>query len=200
MNTRKNILVAVAFVLLASFGTAMAQRKMDQKGAALQLPPDPIGSVVKVNAIEVTDGTMGYDGQTKEETAFGYSFLGRTTGAFPGSFTLSMNCAPAKAIAEGKSEVTGGAWTLPVYLPEIRTGYAGSLFGTIEKGTMNWDAKGTSATVYLVLNVAGGTQVWDGVGGYATFAGTLFIDETTQKETLTGDLVFNIISAPRPMQ
>ena len=51
MNTRKHILLAVAFVLLASFGTAMAQRKT---GTALQVPPEPIGSVVKVNAIEVT--------------------------------------------------------------------------------------------------------------------------------------------------
>jgi hypothetical protein len=195
MNTRKHTLLAVAFVLLASLGTAMAQR-MDQQGSALQLPPEPIGSVVKVNAIEVTDGTMGYDGQTKEETAFGYSFLGRTTGAFPGSFTLSMNCAPAKAIAEGKSELRGGSWTLPVYLTEVRGGYAGSLYGTIEKGSMTWDAKGTSATIYMVLNVGGGTQAWAGVGGYATFVGTLTVDEKTETTTLSGDMVFNTISAP----
>jgi hypothetical protein len=194
MNTRKNILLAVAFVLLASFGTAMAQGGLNQ-GAVVKLPPEPIGSVVKVNAIEVTDGTMGYDGQTKEETAFGYSFLGRTTGAFPGSFTLSMNCTPAKAIAEGKSELTGGSWTLPVYMTGIKsTGYAGALYGTIAKGTMIWDAKGTSATIYIVLNVDGGTQAWDGVGGYATFAGTLLVDEKTEKTTLSGDMVFNIIS------
>ena len=119
----------------------MAQR-MDQQGLSSSIASGTHRvSREKVNAIEVTDGTMGYDGQTKEETAFGYSFLGRTTGAFPGSFTLSMNCAPAKAIAEGKSELRGGSWTLPVYMTEVRGGYAGSLYGTIEKGSMTWDAK-----------------------------------------------------------
>jgi hypothetical protein len=200
MNTRKHILLAVVFVLLAGFGTAMAQRKLVQQGTVLPLPPEPIGSVVKVNAIEVTDGTLGYDGQTKEETAFGYSFLGRTTGAFPGSFTLSMNCAPAKANPGEKSALTGGSWTLPVYMTGLKgSSYAGSLYGTIEKGTMIWDEKGTSATIYMVLNVGGGTQAWDGVGGYATFAGTLFVDEKTDKTTLSGDMVFNTISAP-PIQ
>lgn len=192
MKTSKHILLALAFVLLASFGTAMAQRKMDQKGTALQLPPEPIGSVVKVNAIEVTDGTLGYDSQTKEETAFGYSFLGRTSGAFPGSFTLSMNCAPATAIPGKTSAMTGGSWTLPIYMTEVRGGYAGSLYGTIEKGTMAWDAKGTSATVYIVLNIGGGTQSWEGAGGFATFAGTLFVDEKTEETTLSGDLIFNM--------
>ena len=196
MNTRKHILLTAAFVLLASFGSVMAQGKMDWKASALQLPPEPIGSVVKVNAIEVTDGTLGSDSQTKEETAFGYSILGRTTGAFPGSFTLSMNCAPAKAIAGEKSALTGGSWTLPVYMTEVRGGYAGSLYGTIEKGTMTWDAKGTSATIYMLLNVGGGTQSWDGVGGYATFAGTLIVDEKTEQTKLSGDLLFNIISSP----
>jgi len=191
MNTRKHILLAVAFVLLASFGTAMAQRKT---GTALQVPPEPIGSVVKVNAIEVTDGTMGYDAQTKEETAFGYSFLGRTTGAFPGSLTLSMNCAPANAVPDGKSAMTGGSWTLPIYMNELRGGYAGSLYGTIAKGTMNWDAKGTSATMYMVLNVGGGTQAWNGVSGFATFSGTLSVDEKTETTTLTGDMVFSLIN------
>ena len=192
MRISRLFLFAASFVLLTVLSAGvMAQRKAS---GAFRLPPEPIGSVVKVNAIEVTDGTIGYDAQTKEETAFGYSFLGRTTGAFPGSFTLSMNCAPAKAVPEGTSALKGGSWTLPVYMTEVRGGYAGSLYGTIEKGTMTWDAKGTSATIYMVLNVAGGTQSWQGVGGFATFTGTLVVDEKTDTTTLSGDMVFNTIS------
>jgi hypothetical protein len=209
MKTSKHILLTLVFVLLSGLGAGvMAQNKA---GAAFRLPPEPIVSITKVNAIEVTDGTMGFDSQTKQETAFGYSFLGRTTGAFPGSFTLSMNCTPPPTKLDLDAiggvgivpvpfvrpiELTGGSWTLPVYITAIRgAGYAGSLYGTIAKGEMNYDKTGTKANVYVVLNVDGGTQDWDGVKGYATFAGTLFVDEKTQKTMLTGALVLNFISA-----
>lgn len=192
MKTSKHFLLAVAFVLLAGLGAGtMAQGEMD---SAFRLPPEPEQPNVKVNAIEVSDGIIGTDNLTKKETAFGYSFLGRTTGSLPGSFTLSMNCAPAIQLPGETSEVSGGSWTLPVYMTEVRGGYAGSLYGTIAQGTMDWDKTGTSANVYIVLNVDGGTQSWDGVSGFATFVGTVFIDEKTQKTTLSGDLVFTIIS------
>lgn len=195
MKTNKYFLLAAAFVLLAGLGAgAMGQGKVDPKGSALQLAPEPILSVVRVNAIKITDGVLGYDSQTKKETAFGYSFLGRTTGAFPGSFTLSLNCTPATPIPGDTTELTGGAWTLPVYMTNIKggTGYAGSLYGTIAGGKMNWDKTATNADLYFVLNVDGGTQSWDGVQGYATFVGTLFVDEKTQKTMLSGELVFTI--------
>lgn len=204
MKTGKLFLLAAAFVLLAGLSAAaLAQGKME---SAAFLPPEPVVAVSKVNAIKVTDGTLGYDGETKEETAFGFSFLGRTTGAFPGSFTLSMNCTPPprppvdKGGIAGATGITGGLWTLPVYVTGIRsTGYAGSLFGTVAKGTMYWDKTGTIAEVYIALNVDGGTQSWEGVRGYATFSGTLFVDEKTQKTMLSGDLVFNAISvSPGP--
>lgn len=197
MKRNKLFLLAAAFVLLASLGAgAMAQDTMSPKGSLLWLPPEPILPIVKVNAIEITDGTIGLDNQTKKETAFGYSFLGQTTGSLRGSFTLSINCTPATPIPGDTSELTGGAWTLPVYMTSIKggAGYAGSLYGTIANGKMNWDKTGTNGDVYFVLDVDGGTQSWDGVQGYATFVGTLFVDEKTQKTMLSGDLVFNIIS------
>jgi hypothetical protein len=192
MNTGKRFLLAVTFVMLTGlYAGAMAQSET----SAFRVPPEPVLPTAHVNAIEITDGTLGYDSQTKSETAFGYSFLGRTTGSFPGSLTLAMNCTPAIPIAGGTSELTGGVWTLPVYMTGIKsTGYAGSLYGTIAKGTMFWDKTRTNANVYIVLNVDGGTQSWDGVGGYATFTGTLFVDEKTQKTMLNGDLVFTTIS------
>ena len=205
MKTSKNFLLAAAFVLLVGSGGVMAQGKMEP---TFRIPPEPVEPVTSVNAIEVTDGTVGYDAQGKQEIQFGYSFLGRTTGAFPGSFTLFMNCTPrhqllgdtgevtGDALGASTSELTGGAWTLPVYAGALKGGgYAGSLYGTIAKGTMNYDKLGTGGSVYIVLNVDGGTQSWEGVRGFATFTGTLFVDEKTQKTMLSGDLVFNIINA-----
>lgn len=200
MKTSKHVLLASAFLLVAALsGGVLAQSR--KTTAAIPTRPEPIVSATKVIAIEISDGTIGYDGQTKEETAYGYGFLGRTTGAFPGSFTLSMNCTPPPAegyrgfgIMPPPSVLTGGSWTLPVYTTNMKgSSYAGSFYGTIAKGQMDYDMAGTTATVYIVLNVDGGTQTWDGVTGYATFVGTLFVDEKTQKKTLTGELAFNII-------
>jgi hypothetical protein len=192
MKTRKHFLMAATLVLLAGLSGVMAQGKLDATAQGIGLPIMPS---VSVNAIEVSDGIVGLDSRTKEETAFGYSFLGRTTGSFPGSFTLSMNCTPATPIAGEPTQMTGGSWTLPVYTSEAKGGYAGSLYGTVVKGTMNWDKTATNATVYFVLNVDGGTQSWGGVSGYAIFSGTLLVDEKTAETTLTGDLVFSIIGA-----
>ena len=173
----------------------MAQGKLDPKGSTLRLPPEPIQPIVSVSAIEITDGVVGMDSKGKE-TAFGYSFLGQATGSLPGSFTLSMNCAPALPIPGGTSELAGGSWTLPVYMTSIKggTAYAGSLYGTIAKGEMSWDKTGRNATVYIVLDVHG-TQSWEGVGGYASFAGNLYVDEKSQETMLDGTLVFTLISA-----
>lgn len=191
MQTSKHILLTVVLVLLSGLGTsAIAQRKA---GASIRLPPEPIGTVVSVNAIEVTDGFTGFDSE-KQETQFGYSFLGRTTGTFPGSFTMTMNCSPAVAIPGETSYLKSGSWTLPVYTA-VRNGssYAGAFYGTIAKGQMTYDKTATNANVYIVLNVDGGTQTWKGTKGYATFTGTLLVDDKTQETTLTGTLVFNLI-------
>ena len=93
-----------------------------------------------------------------------------------------MNCTPAIPAPSDQSEVTGGFWTLPVYMTR---GYQGALYGTIAKGTMTWDKAGTKATIYMVLNVDGGTQTWDGAAGFATFAGTLIVDEETHQTMFT---------------
>lgn len=207
MKTSKLFRMAAVLVLLAGLSaSAMAQSKTR---SSFRLPPEPVGSATTVIAIEATDGTLGYDSQTKEEVMFGYSFLGQTTGAFPGSFTISMNCTPPPnvsgdsitiGIVPPPSEIKGGSWTLPVYMTSLKTtGYAGSLYGSIATGTMNWDKTGTTAIVYAALNVSGGTQSWEGTKGYATFTGTLFVDEKTQKTMLNGTLVFDLSSiSPAP--
>jgi hypothetical protein len=208
MKTTKHFLLAAVFALVSALGAGVtAQGQVNQ---AFQLPPEPIDPVTQVTAIEVSDGTIGYPEGTKQQTAFGYSFLGQTTGAFPGSFTISMDCSPPPGLLYGdndgigiipieppNSSLTGGSWTLPVYFTNIKGGsnYAGSLYGTIAKGVMSWDKTGTNGTFYMVLNINGGTQTWEAVAGYVTFTGTLFVDEKTQKTMISGDLVFSIISA-----
>ena len=67
MKTSKHLLLAAAFVLLAGLCTgAMAQGKMDPEALAFRLPPEAILTSVTINAIEITDGKLGYDGQTKQ--------------------------------------------------------------------------------------------------------------------------------------
>jgi hypothetical protein len=200
MRTNKLFLFLLAVTLVLMTGLslgAMAQGKVQPAGSIGWLPPpEPIVPTVTVNAIEVSDGIIGFDNQTKSETVFGYSFLGQTTGSMHGSLSLSMNCTPAIPIPGGESQLTGGSWTLPVYLTAQQGGgYAGSLYGTIANGTMTWDRTGTNANVYFVLNVDAGTQQWNGVRGYATFAGTISFGEKTRQTTLSGNLVFNIMMA-----
>lgn len=180
-------------LLIGLCAGAMAQGKVDSKGSAFQLPPDPILPFVKVTAVEITDGTVGIDIDTKKETLFGYGFMGQTIGSLPGMLTLAMNCSPVIPIPGEVTLAKGGTWTLPVYLPSLRgSNYAGTLYGTVAKGTLNWNKAGDTADVYIVLNVDGGSEAWDGVHGYATFTGTSFVDALTKKTTLKGELVFTI--------
>jgi hypothetical protein len=195
MKASKHIMFVAIFVLVTGLIGVMAQNRTIQKDSAIRLPPEPILQTAHVTAAEITDGIVGFDSQTKKETVFGYSFLGQTTGSYPGSFTLSMNCSPAIPIPGDVSEMSGGAWTLPVYVTGTKaTGHAGSLYGTISKGTMSWDKAGTTATIYAVLNVDGGTQKWSGAQGFVIFTGTLSVDGKTQEPTLDGDLVFTMFN------
>lgn len=207
MNTSKRFLLALTFVMLTGlYAGAMAQSRT----SAFLLPPEPYSDVIKVNAIRISEGTTGYDGQTKQESKFGYSFLGKTSGSLPGSFTLFMNYvtdipvprdSSAIPIPGDSSALTGGAWALPVYVASTKLGgdgYAGSIYGSIASGKMSWDKAGTSAAVYIILNVDGGTKSWEGVKGSATFVGTLSIDDKGTT-ILNGGLSIEMISDPGPI-
>jgi hypothetical protein len=195
MKTSKYFLFVAAFVVVIGLSLgAMAQKRLDVTKSTIGLP-SPTVPTVNIIAIEVSDGTLGLDSRDNTETTFGYSFLGRASGSLSGSFTLSMNCAPAIPVPGDTTQLTGGSWTLPVYMGTMKGGgYAGSLYGTVAKGSMNWDQLGTTADVHILLNVDGGTQTWDGEQGYATFEGTLSVDPQTGKANLTGDAVFSIFN------
>ena len=193
IKTSKYFIFAAALVLLMALGTvAMAQEKSAKADVPFRMPPVPVNPIVNVNAIEISGGTVDLDSETRE-SSYRYRFLGRTTGSLPGSLTLFMNSSSAIPVPGDVSEFKIGAWTLPVYMtvPED-SGYAGSLYGTVATGKMKWDNDALTADLYLVLNVDGGTQTWEGVQGYATFVGTLTIDKDHGKTTLTGQMEFII--------
>ena len=201
MRTSNYLLPSVAFVLLAGvLAGAMAQGGLKPSYRSV---PEPIEEFVSVSAIEVSDGVMGMDNATGQETAFGYSFLAQTTGAMPGSLTLSMNAVPltpetqATLLVNKDRQLTGGTWTLPVYKTTMRGGavFVGSVYGTVANGTMMWDKTGTTGTINFVLNVNGGTQTWAGARGSATFEGIMSVDETTNATIFNGNMEFILLGA-----
>ena len=194
MNT-KRLFITAAFILVVGLGTSVtAQRKTSLQAGIT--PPQPVDTTVtlELNSVEVTDGTIAFDPK-RGDSMFGYGFLGRTSGDLPGSFMFSMNCFPSFFAPGGTNEITGGMWTLPVYMTPFKglnTTYMGSLYGTLVNGSMDWDKTGT-AQVFFAFNVDGGTQNWAGVKGYGTFKGTLSENEKTGT-TMSGWLTITYAS------
>lgn len=131
------------------------------------------GAVVSFNGIEISAGHQELG------EAYGWMCYARTTGAFPGNLTLSMDFVGARAPGT-VSDVTGGAWTLPVYAtsklstlrPITIDPYQGVLFGVIEAGAITWDKTGTG-TIELKLLINGGTQGMADLKGSAVLYGTV---------------------------
>jgi hypothetical protein len=189
VNTSKYILIVTTLILLGSLYTS---------AAAQTIGPPVAGETtvnLKLSAVESSDGILGFDPKVGE-TMFGYGFLGQTTGDFPGSFTFSMNCAPAFFVAGQTNSITGGSWSLPVYMQPpkgFNVVYVGSLYGQIVEGKMAWEKEST--LVSLAFNVEGGTQTWAGVKGHGSFQGSLVKDEKGAT-TLNGELTITY-STPR---
>ena len=128
-------------------------------------------AVVSFKGIEISAG------HEELGEAYGWMCYARTTGAFPGNFTLSLNYDGARAPGT-VSNVTGGAWTLPAYAtsklsrPITMDPYQGVLFGVIESGAITWDKSGTG-TIELKLLIKGGTQGMADLKGSAVLYGTV---------------------------
>lgn len=128
--------------------------------------------------------------------AYGWMCYAKTTGAFPGNFTVSMNYLGTKQPGT-TSDITGGSWNLPVYttskllrfgpIPLVES-YQGVLLGTVESGTITWGKDG-NATMELQLRVQGGTQAFAGYSGGAVLYGTLAYSE--RGAPWTGTIYFN---------
>ena len=131
----------------------------------------------KLQSIEISTGTES----PERGVVNGISFLGKTTGSYPGSFFMSMDYS-------GKSQATNiitiGSWSLPVYRANQ---YQGAIYGRVVDGTMEWNADKTIATVKIALSIEGGTQTFSRSIGQGSFVGTL--NRTTRgKPTLNGTL------------
>ena len=200
MLTTRRLVLSITIALLAGLGAGAGaqERKPIDKSLAPALASRVV--TLKLNAVEVAEGVTGMDffnqagkGLTPEplwrEVLFGYGFLGKTSGELPGSFVVSMNCAPAVFTPGGSNEMVGGMWTLPVYMDGIRIGpaYMGALYGTVTGGKVSWDKLGTVGTTVMSLNVAGGTKYLAEVTGQATFEGTWI--ESDKGTTLEGELI-----------
>jgi len=143
-------LAALITVLLAN--TAQAQK----------------GAFVSFKGIEISTG------HEEAGEAYGWMCYARTTGALPGNFTLTMDLAGMKAPGTS-TDVTGGAWALPVYMstkfsrmrPILVDPYQGVVFGSVEGGGITWDKEGASATVEVKMLIQGGTQTMSELRGSA---------------------------------
>lgn len=135
-------------------------------------------ALVSFKGIEVSTGHQ------ESDEAYGWMCYAKTTGALPGNFTLSIDYAGIKAPGTS-SEVTNGAWALPVYgestfstgKPIKLDAYQGVVFGIVEAGALMWDKAGTTATVELKMLIKGGTQAMGDLRGTAVLYGTVSYDE-----------------------
>lgn len=136
------------------------------------------GAMVSFKGLEVSTG------HEEPGEAYGWMCYAKTTGVFPGNFTMSLNYDGVKG-PDITSEVTGGSWTLPVYgsskfatvRPIPIDSYRGVVFGNVDGGDITWDKTGTTATVQLKLSIRGGTQSFSELRGTAILYGTIAYGE-----------------------
>jgi hypothetical protein len=158
MKTKLMVLTVVVLLTIVC-GTVQAQKN----------------NAVSFKGVEISTGHV------EPGEAYGWMCYAKTTGTFPGNFTLTMDYAAMKEPGT-QSDVIGGSWTLPVYAttkyslrPSPADAYQGVLFGNVEGGVITWDK--LSTTMELKMNVSGGTQGFSEYRGTATLYGTLIYDE-----------------------
>jgi hypothetical protein len=167
MKRTKHLACAIALTFLAGLSwSAQAQNRL-----------------TTIKGIEATPGV-----ETPERGVInGTSFLGKTSGLYPGSFFMSLNYTTQSfGFSQTQNIITIGTWSLPVYRANQ---YLGAVYGRVVDGTMDWNSDKTIATVNITMSVDGGTQTFEKSNGKANFVGTL--DRTTRgKPTLNGSLMF----------
>jgi hypothetical protein len=191
MRKSKYFWLAMVCLLLAG----LADNAQAQRAAALY-PQGQVGpsGMVTVNALQISEGELAFHYRMQSDTMFGLSFLGQTSGDFPGTLTLSLNATTGSVgTGNGKSSnlITGGSWTLPVYRTDVRGGFVGSIYGTISQGEIVPTANPDKREVSMTLNIQGGTLAYQGAAGTATFTGTLTVDPRGNGGELEGTLVLN---------
>jgi hypothetical protein len=148
--------------------------------------------IVTFNGIEISAG------HEEPGEAYGWICYARTGGALPGTLTVTMDYFGVKGPGVS-SQVTGGGWTLPVFLtgrfstakrPITDDPYRGVLFGSVDGGEITWDKSGTLASVQLKLIIRGGTQDMQALSGSGVLQGTVIYDEKG-RGTFSGLIYFD---------
>ena len=150
-----------------------AQTRAPVLSTDVTVGPPEVGTLSAFNGFEVTTGQ-----QEEEGTAsYGWVCYGKTAGALPGNFTLTANYdtpLDQEMNAGVAQSITGGTWTLPVYMQTITgTTYMGVLYGTVTGGTFQRDIRGYSEMMNVKLQITGGTQTMTGWQGTADFDATI---------------------------
>ena len=160
MKRTKQLVFAIALTFLAGlFWSAQAQ----------VIPPS---KAITIQGIEISSGIAESD----KDEVYGCSWLGKTSGSFPGSFFMSMNYTQSSNALSGPQPylldiVTSGTWSLPVY---ANNRYLGAIYGHVVSGTMEWqDLSKSFAAVNMTLFIDGGTKNFAGISGKGIFSGTL---------------------------
>ncbi len=153
MKTTKLLAYAMAVLITLALSSAAKAQK---------------ATIVSFKGIEVTAG------HAEPGEAYGWMCYARTTGDLPGNFTLTMDFEGTKEPGT-VSAVTGGAWTLPVYVQAMRgASYMGVLYGRVLGGDAIWGKE--KSTVELKMIIDGGTQTLLDLRGNAVLYGTFSYD------------------------
>jgi hypothetical protein len=150
------VCVVVTFVASLAFaGPAFGQTRPSSPAVR------PATYTDTVQGAEFSAGTVVGD------TRFGASFAGEATGDLPGFLVATTDYTPPSPGPNTTNNLVGGGWTL--------LGERGTVFGSFNGGTVQWNADGTIADIVADMSVLGGRV--DGVpvssGGIGTFGGVL---------------------------
>ena len=142
-----------------------------------------LGNVPALAATKTyTDEVRGVEisaGQIVGETRVGASFVGQASGGLPASMFASINYTPPRPGPGVTNTIVGGHWSL--------AGSWGVLFGSFTGGTVQWNRRGTVASVNANMTITDGrVKGRDVSGGVGSFAGTL--SHRTFPPTIRGTL------------
>lgn len=116
-------------------------------------------SVSSIQGIETSAGSV--DGDTR----YGTTFIGTSSGDVPGTFRAKINYTPPKPGSGVTNTVVGGEWSI--------TSDKGTVNGTFQGGSAQWDEAGDYATINVIMKVIARTGDFEGLPREARFDGTL---------------------------
>lgn len=128
-----------------------------------------LGSGVALAATTHVDKVRGIEtsaGKIVGDTRVGATFVGKASGALPGSMRASINYTPPRPGPGVTNHIVGGKWSLK--------GKWGVLRGSFTGGAVRWNSTGTKAAVNARMKISGGTVRGERIsGGSGRFRGTL---------------------------